>query len=124
MNELEALLTEAGHRGFLWYMFQSDQDGPDVVAGVYQWNGCADVYVLLDCERAHAYRLPTGAAADVFDPHDVLWWYGAGPVWTLRALLTLPGPDDPEAPTGLEPAPPGSGVPGERTPVRMRKRGH
>ncbi|HEU5474170.1 MAG TPA: hypothetical protein VFV67_26285 [Actinophytocola sp.] len=106
-------------------MFQSDNNGPDVVAGVFKWNECADVYVLQDCEHAHAYRLPTRATEDdVFAPAKVLWWYGACPVWTLRALLTLPGPEDPEAPADLEPAPPGAGVPGERMPVRMRKRGH
>jgi hypothetical protein len=124
VDEFEALLAEAGKRGFLWYMFRSDLHGPAVVAGVYQWPGSADVFVLVDQKQAHAYRVPTGRESDVFDPDSVLWWYGGCPVWTLRALLALPEPCHPEAPGPLAPAPCGSGVQGVRVPVRMRRRGH
>lgn len=122
MAELDALLEKAGRRGFMVHMFRSDRHGPDVVAAVYQWEGCADVLVLFDDQRAHAYRTPTGENTDVFAPTHVHWWYGASAVWTLRALLTLPHPGHPDAPGTLVPAPAGARLPGERVPVRMRRR--
>jgi hypothetical protein len=123
-DELDVLLEEAGKQGYLWYLFRTDHHGPEVLAGVLQRLGCADVLVLSGVEHAHAYRVLTGPDTDVFAPRDVLWWYGANPVWTLRGLLTLPEPGHPEAPTTLTPAPPGSGVSGDRRPARLRRRGH
>lgn len=120
-DELDALLDEAGRRGFLVHMFRVDRRGPEVVAWVFNWGGCADVFVLSGEEHAQAYRVSTGA--DVFAPDQVLWWYRSSPVWTLRALLTLAEPGRPDAPVIPSPAPPGLGVPGDRTPVRIRKRG-
>lgn len=121
MTELEALLRKAGEHGYLWHMFRTDRHGPDVLAAVFHHRGCADVLVLPGQEHAHAYRLPTGPHTDVFAPVQVFWWYGASPVWTLRALLTLPAPGHPDAPVALVPAPPGSGVSGDRVPVRVRR---
>lgn len=120
VGELDALLERTGKAGFLWHMFRVDQHGPEVLAGVYHWRGCADVVVLSGEQSAHAYRSPADATTDVFAPRHVLWWYGNNPVWTLRALLTIPPPDHPDA---LTPAPPGTGVPGGRRPVRVRRRG-
>jgi hypothetical protein len=122
-DELDALLGEAGRRGFLVHMFRVDRRGPEVVASVFNWGGCSDVFVLSGTDHAQAYRMPTGPAADVFAPDHVVWWYRSSPVWTLRALLTLPEPGQPGAPVALSPAPPGLGVPGDRTPVRIRRRG-
>jgi hypothetical protein len=123
IDELNALLEEAGKRGFLWHLFRSNQHGPDVLAGVFQWPDCADVFVLTDERHAHAYRMPTGPHSDVYVPGEVFWWYQSSPVWTLRAVLTLPEPDHPDTPTALAAAPPGSGIPGDRVPVRIRRRG-
>jgi hypothetical protein len=122
MTELDALLEEVGKRGFLWHMFRTDANGPDVLAGVFQHSGYADVFVVQGSENAHAYRLPTGPDTDVFAPEWVYWWYCACPVWTLRALLTLPTPENLPLPEMLTPAPAGMGVPGDRVPVRMRRR--
>ena len=118
VTELDALLELAGKRGYLWHLFRTDRHGPEVLAGVRAHDGCADVLVLLDADRARAYRTPTDG--DLFAPTRVYWWYGASPVWTLRALLTLPPPGDP-AP--LIPAPTGLAIPGDRLPVRVRRRG-
>jgi hypothetical protein len=122
VTELDALLEKVGALGFTVHMFRTDQHGPEVLAGVFQHPGCADVFVFASNEYAHAYRLPTGADTDVFAPTRVYWWYGASPVWTLRALLTLPEPGQSSAPDTLIPAAPGLGIPGDRMPVRMRRR--
>lgn len=123
VTELEALLEKAGKLGFLVYMFRTDRHGPEVLAGVLQRSGYADVFVFCSDEYAHAYRLPTGTDTDVFAPTRVYWWYSASPVWTLRALLTLPEPGQPDAPDTLIAAPPSLGIPGDRMPVRVRRPG-
>lgn len=120
-TELDVLLETAGKRGFMWHMFRTDRHGPDVLAGVFQHPGFADVIVMSSSEHAHAYRLPTDADTDVFGPTRVSWWYGASPVWTLRALLTLTCPDEPQTSDALIPAPPGLGIQGDRVPVRLRR---
>lgn len=122
MTELDVLLEKVGRLGYMMHMFRGDQHGPDVLAAVYQWETCADVLVLYDGQRAHAYRTTSGSDVDVLAPSHIWWWYGGCAVWTLRALLTLPAPGDPGAPVSVVPAPPGSGVVGERVPVRMRRR--
>jgi hypothetical protein len=123
VTELDVLLEMAGKRGYLWHMFRTDQHGPEELAGVFQHAGCADVFMLSGGEHAYAYRVPTDRHADVFAPTRLYWWYGASPVWTLRALLTLPEPGHPDAPDALFAAPTGLGIPGDRMPVRMRRRG-
>lgn len=111
VTEWDALLATAIERGYLWQVFRTDRHGTEVLAGVRHHSASADVIVLPGADVAHAYRLPAGADTDVFTPARVYWWYGASPVWTLRALLTLPAPDDPGAPRTLHPAPPGAGIP-------------
>jgi hypothetical protein len=118
VGDLDILLEMAGKRGYLWHMFRLDQHGPEVLAGVIRHRECADVFVLVDAAHAQAYRTPSDT--DIFAPGQVFWWYLASPVWTLRALLTLPPPDEPGT---LVPAPPGLGIPGDRMPVSMRRRG-
>ncbi|WP_460405012.1 hypothetical protein [Actinophytocola sediminis] len=139
MTELDILIEEAGRRGYLWHQFRPDHHGPEVLAGVFQWDRCADVVVLTDEKGTHAYRTPTDPAIDVFAPAHVHWWYGRSDdtvklptvgailpgvcmVWILRALLTLPMPAEPGGSPSLIPAPKGTGVPGERVPVRIRRR--
>ncbi|WP_133902172.1 hypothetical protein [Actinophytocola oryzae] len=119
MSELDVLLETAGKRGYLWHMFRVDGHGPEVLAGVLQHEGCADVFVLSGIGNAHAYRVPTCMDTDVFAPTRVFWWYCATPVWTLRAVLTLRAPGELGA---LIQAPAGLGVPGDRMPVRIRRR--
>jgi hypothetical protein len=119
VTELDALLEKASKVGFIAQMFHPGH-GPDVLAIVYQWESCADVAVLFDDQHAQAYRMPTADDADMFAPTHVYWWYGASAVWTLRALLTLPAPGQPDAPHTLVPAP--SGLPHDRMSARMRPR--
>ena len=124
VTELEALMETVGRSGYLFHAFQVDRYGPEVLAAVHDFGGCADVVILFDEERACAYRTPTGTGIDTFAPTHVYWSYASSPVWTLRALVTLPPPGHPDAPSGLTPAPSGLGLPIEgRQPVRVRKRG-
>lgn len=136
-TELDVLIEEASKRGYLWHRFRDDKHGPEVLAGVFQWERCADVLVLADEKGTHAYRAPTGPDSDVFAPAHVHWWYGRGDVavmpdpskhlrgvgmvWVLRALLALPDPDEPGGLPSLVQAPKGTGVAGDRVPVRLRR---
>ncbi|MFC4855383.1 hypothetical protein [Actinophytocola glycyrrhizae] len=107
----DALLDLAGERGFRWRRFRAGRHGPELLAGVYQWADCADVLVIRDAEHAHAYRAPTGPAIDVLAPTHVYWWYGDyNLVWTLRAVLTLAPPGEPDAPAHLTVAAPAIGA--------------
>jgi hypothetical protein len=74
VTEWNALLETAAGRGYLWHMFRTDRDGPEVLAGTFRHPGCADVVVIAGAEHAHAYRLPAGADTDVFAPAHVYWW--------------------------------------------------
>lgn len=137
VHELDALIEKAAKRGYVWHQFRFDRHGPEVLAGVFEWGGCADVVVLTDEKGSHAYRTPTDRTTDVFAPSHVTWWYGRSDetvtargnvlpgismVWVLRALLTLPEPTVPDVLLPLVPAPKGTGVPGDRIPVRIRRR--
>lgn len=139
MTELDLLIEEAGRRGYLWHQFRHDRHGPEVLAGVFRWGSCVDVVVLADEKGTHAYRTPADATADVFAPVHVHWWYGRSDdtvglprsgmvlpgvdvVWILRALLTLPTPGEPGGLPPLISAPKGTGVSGDRIPVRIRRR--
>jgi hypothetical protein len=124
---VDALVEEAGRRGYLWHLFRVDRHGPEVLAGVLRWPGCADVVVLIDDHSSHAYRVPTvEPGVDVFAPVWVHWFYGlsaeVGMAWVLRALLTLPRPDEPGGLSALVPAPAGIGVPGGGSPMVIRRR--
>jgi len=126
-GEIDALINEAGKRGFLWHMFRVDRHGPEVLAGVLRWPTCADVVVLIDDQQSHAYRTPTAANdVEVFAPTHVHWLYGlsadVGMTWVLRALLTLPQPDEPGGLAALVRAPASIGVPGDRASVVISRR--
>jgi hypothetical protein len=125
VDELDVLLELLGKRGFLLHAFRTDLHGPEIVAFTRDHRGgLADVLIIFDNERACAHRVPTGPGIDVFAPRMVLWWYASSPVWTVRALLTLAPPGDPDAPATLTDTPAGYGLPAAgRMPVRVRARG-
>jgi hypothetical protein len=136
-SELDVLLERASRRGYAWHRFRDDRHGPEVLAGVFGWDNCTDVLVLTDEKGTHAYRTPIAPTVDVFAPTHVHWWYGRSDdavlpgtgqvlrgvsmVWVLRALLTLPDPGEPGGLPAVMPAPKGTGVSGERVPVRIRR---
>jgi hypothetical protein len=103
VTELELLLTMADEHGCLWL---TGSLGSEITAGVFHHKHCRDLFVFCDEKHAYAHRSPTDT--DLFAPEWVYWWYAANPVWTLRALLTLPAPDHPDAPRTLVPTPAGA----------------
>lgn len=76
----------------------------------------------------HAFRVDRhGPDIDIITPSQVYWSYAAGPVWTLRAFLTLAPPGHPDAPNDLIQAQPGLGLPahaGTHTPTRNTRALH
>ena len=114
------LLTELRRRKWVLYVF-GPQDGPDVVAAVFQWSTCADVLILRGEDDASAYRVPTFPDTDVFSPELVSWQYHAPITWTLRAVLTIDPPGHPGAPMAILQPAPGCFVPMDvRRPVTIR----
>lgn len=96
--ELEDLLTEL-HRRRWTIVRWGPEDAPDLLAAVFKWDTSADVLILRDEDRATGYRVP---ADEVFNPSVVQYQYHNNPLWTLRVMLTLPGPGQPGAPHGIE----------------------
>lgn len=97
--ELYELMTELGRTGYVIRTYQLDQNGPLAVAAVLRRVLCADVVILHDEHRAYCFRTPTDNGQDELDPAAVMWDCAAKPVRALRALLGLPLPGVPGAPT-------------------------
>jgi hypothetical protein len=111
-TEIDELLGELRCQGGVLYVF-GPKTGPQVVAHVFQWPTCADVVILRAEDNTTAYRTPTLPDTDVFAPKVVSWHYHSSAVWTLRAVLTLPPPGDPNAPIAVLPPDPLCGLPAD-----------
>jgi hypothetical protein len=123
-TELDELLACLGRQRFAQYAFHVDHHGPDILAFVHDWGGIADVVILFDEAVACAHRTATGPGVDLFAPELVSWWYSSSPVWTLRAMIALPQPGQPDAPDLVMAPPSGYALPKEgRISVRVRVRG-
>ncbi len=121
--ELDELITELGRRHFVNHEMRIDRYGPDVVGFVRDWGNTADVVILFDDKKACAWRTVTGPGTDLFAPELVSWWYKQSPLWTLRAMLTMPPPGHPDEPRQIMPLPPGCALPeGNRMAMRVRMR--
>jgi hypothetical protein len=95
---LEDLLDELRRRRWTLYIY-GPKVAPELVAAVFNWNGCADVLLLRSEKDATAYRVPSSPGAEVFNPSVVAWQYHSSALWTLRAILTLDPPGHRCAPT-------------------------
>lgn len=108
---LDQLLSIVGKLGYTFHEFRPDRHGIEVLAAVHSYDGrCADVLVMFSERKSAAYRVPVGDDLDVFAPRQVYWWYASTPAETVRALVTLPGPDHGK-PGALVDMPPGFAVP-------------
>jgi hypothetical protein len=123
-TELDELLIELGRQGFICHEMRLDHVGPDVVGFVRSWaGGVVDVVILFDEQKACAWRTASGPGVDVFAPDLVSWWYEQCPVWTLRAVLSMPPPGHPDEPCLLTELPPGCALPkAGRKDLRVRMR--
>jgi hypothetical protein len=89
--KLDELLTELRLRR--WTLFRwGSEDDPALVAAVFKWNSSADVIILRRNRTATGYRVPTREDSEIFRPRIVSFQYHGPPLWTLRAVLTLPEP--------------------------------
>lgn len=99
--ELKDLLNELRRRK--WTLIRWGPERlPQLMAGMYRWQACADVLILRDESHATGYRVPTMDDTGVFNPERVTYQYHAPPLWALRAILGLPEPGEPEAPMAIE----------------------
>jgi hypothetical protein len=104
ITELDGLMMLLVRMEFRLQTVRAGRHGPTVLAAVREWAGIADVLIMLDEASAIAFRTPTGSDTDAFNPTHVMWSYSSHPLWTLRALLTLPLPTHQDAPTALREA--------------------
>lgn len=89
--ELEELLTELRRRR--WTLIRwGPEHAVDLLAATFRWDDCTDVLILRNNEHATAYRVPN--SAEVFNPEVVWYQYHNNPLWTLRAILSLPVPEE------------------------------
>lgn len=65
-----------------------------------------DVINIRGIHHTTAARLPTCDNLDIFAPHQAVWHYLGAIEPTVAAVLRLPPPHHPDAPTTTYPAPP------------------
>lgn len=100
--ELHALLSELRRRGWTLVLW-GPQHAPELMGAVLRWQYVTDVLLIRNVCDATGYRVPTHRESDViFNPDVVLYQYHQSPLWTLRAMLALPPPGTPNAPTEEE----------------------
>lgn len=94
------------HAGFTAYCC-GDRRMPHVLVAVYVWEegGYVDVVNMRGADRVTAARLPTSDGLDIFAPHEVVWHYMGTVEAAVTALLRLPRPGHPDAPTVAYQAP-------------------
>jgi hypothetical protein len=99
-------IAELSRRRWTHFYFPN-REQPRALAGVF-WHtpNLVDVVQIFPDADAFAYRAPIPPNGDPFKPTAVVWTYGGGVIWTIRAVLALPGPGEIDAPTQLMPPPP------------------
>jgi hypothetical protein len=78
---------------------------PHVLVAAYDWDNHIDVINIRGINHATAARLPKYGGLDIFAPSCTLWHYLGALQPTVAALLRLPPPGHPDAPTTNYPAP-------------------
>jgi hypothetical protein len=101
--EAFAAMRKAGFTGYCC----GDRRAPHVLVAVYDWSGHGyrDVVNIRAEDRGTAARLPTHEGLDIFAPAWAVWHYMGALEPTVAAMLRLPPPDHPDAPTTAYPAP-------------------
>lgn len=103
MYEAFAALKQAGFTAYCC----GDRRLPHVLVTAYVWGDShVDVVNVRGANRVTTARLPNhDGSLDIFAPHQVVWHYMGAVEVAVRALLRLPRPGHPDAPTVAYPAP-------------------
>ncbi|MGH3628725.1 MAG: hypothetical protein ACRDRL_14990 [Sciscionella sp.] len=104
--ELEQLHHKLVTDGFVRYCC-GPRDNPHLLLAYYDWPDYLDLTTIRTYDHITAARIPKlhGRQVDVFAPHQAVWTCQGPAEPTLRALLHLPHPAHPGAPTQPFPAP-------------------
>ena len=79
---------------------------PHVLVATYDWgDSYIDVTNMRGADRVTAARLPKYDGLDIFAPHQAIWHYMGALQPAVTAILRLPPPEHPDAPTATYPAP-------------------
>ncbi len=78
---------------------------PHVLIAAYEWDGYIDVINIRGADRVTAARLPTYDGLEIFAPCRAVWHYLGAFQPAVAAMLRLPPPGYPDAPTMTYPAP-------------------
>lgn len=118
--EVDDLLTAVVRDGFT-LRYCNGLALPTLVIGTYDWGAYVDLVVIRAIDDVVSARIPTAEVADIFAPEVMVWLYAGGAERALKALLDLPHPTHPEAPTTPVPAPAALQIPAAReAPVTVR----
>ncbi len=119
-TEVDRLLTAIVRRGFTMRYCNGPQR-PTLIVGTYDWNAFTDLVVLRGIDDVISARIPTAEVTNIFMPEVIVWLYASDAQQALQALLDLPPPKHPLAPTTRSSAPLAVHVPAARqAPVTIR----
>jgi hypothetical protein len=120
-NTYEAFVA-IDRAGFTHYCC-GDRRAPYVLVAAYDWGYYIDVINIRGADRTTAARLPNYDSLDIFAPAQAVWHYLGTLEPTVAAILRLPPPHHPNAPTTTYPAPLTLFVPSpEQRPMTIKPR--
>lgn len=90
--------------GFTHYCC-GDRRAPYVLVEAYDWGDYIDLINIRGADRATAARVPQYDGLDIFAPSQAVWHHLGTLEPTVAAILRLPPPHHPNAPTVTHPAP-------------------
>jgi hypothetical protein len=81
------------------------RNAPHVLVAAYRRDTYIDMINIRSAERVTAARLPAHDGLDIFGPDQAVWHYMGALQPAVAAILRLPSPGQPDAPTVAYPAP-------------------
>jgi hypothetical protein len=109
MDEVGGLVELLEEVGFEQHRLCIERDHPEILIGTYRWDYHIDVVIVIGEQHAHAYRVSASFADHVLAPIRMSWHRRTSAVKALRAVLALPPPGHPKAPSRPLTPPHGSG---------------
>lgn len=124
-TEVDQLLTTIVRRGFTMRYCNGPQRPTLIVGtydwGTYDWGAFVDLVIIRNIDDVISARIPTADVTNIFIPEVIVWLYASDAQQALQALLDLPPPQHPRAPTTRSPAPLAVHVPTARqAPLTIR----